>query len=84
MTTIRAADIVFHRPTGEVWVVCGVNEEQGTLIPCGYPFPSLAYVSDCELKESSWIPQPENYKQALKEHGLDSYIEHDEMERRAA
>ena len=82
MTKIRANDIVFHRPTGEEWVVCGVNEELGTLIPCGYPFPSLADVSDCELKESCELPQPEDYNQALRRHGLESYIEHEETERR--
>lgn len=83
MTKIRATDVVFHRPTGEEWVVCGVNEANGTLIPCGYPFPTMADISDCELRESSGQPQPEDYKRALRGHGLESYIEQGEMERRA-
>lgn len=31
---IRPSDIVLHRPTGETWVVCGVDRERGELIPC--------------------------------------------------
>lgn len=82
MTKIRANDIVFHRPTGEEWVVCGVNEAKGTLIPCGYPFPTMANISDCELRECSGRPQPEDYKQALRQHGFETYIEQESCDKR--
>lgn len=49
---IMPNDFVRHIPTGEEWVVCGVCYEIDELIPCGYPFPSLAKISDCELTES--------------------------------
>lgn len=72
---IRANDFVLHRPTDEEWVVCGVNDKH--LIPCGYPFPTRADLADCELLESRSLPQPEEYKNALRQHGLESFIERD-------
>ena len=72
---IRPGDIVEHIPTGEEWVVCGVNNEHGELIPCGYPFPTLAKISDCVLKKACGIPQPQEYKDALLRHGMSSFIE---------
>ena len=33
-TKIMPNDTVLHKPSGETWVVCGVNHEQGKLIPC--------------------------------------------------
>lgn len=72
---MRANDFVLHIPSGEEWVVCGVNYEQGYLIPCGYPFPSMARISDCELIESRNKPQDEDMINALRKHGLESYIE---------
>lgn len=72
---IRANDIVLHRPTGEKWLVCGVDYDRGRLIPCGYPFPSIADISDCELIESRSLPQDEEYKKSLRDYGLESFIE---------
>lgn len=71
---ISAGDWVLHKPTGETWVVCGVNEEKNRLIPCGYPFPSMADLSDCEFIEKG-NGQTEEMKNALKKHGFDSYID---------
>lgn len=71
---IQPNDIVRHIPTGETWVVCGVNVEKGKLIPCGYPFPSMANISDCEIIERRNEPQTEEEIDALKRHGLESYI----------
>lgn len=48
---IMPNDTVKHRPSGEIWVVCGVNHESGNLVPMGYPFPSIAKVEDCEPEE---------------------------------
>ena len=71
---IQPNDIVRHIPTGETWVVCGVNVEKGKLIPCGYPFPSMANISDCEIIERRNEPQTEEEIDALKRHGLEGYI----------
>lgn len=72
---IRPNDFVKHIPSGEEWVVCGVNYEQGKLIPCGYPFPSMANISDCELTEARNKPQDSDMVRALTQHGCQSYIE---------
>lgn len=74
---IRPSDVVLHKPSGETWVVCGVDHEKDELIPCGYPFPTLAKASDCELVEEGYTAkgQPEEYIKALKKHGLDRFID---------
>lgn len=74
---IRPSDVVLHKPSGETWVVCGVNRECGQLIPCGYPFPSVAKIEDCELLEEHYTEkgQPEEYIKALEAHGYESYID---------
>jgi len=73
---IRPSDIVRHIPSGETWVVCGVNYDTGHLIPCGYPFPSIAKITDCELVEERYSAdgQPDEYINALCAHGMESYI----------
>ena len=48
-TIIYPNDTVRHKPTGEEWIVAGVNHMDGTLVPCGYPFPTIAKIEDCEL-----------------------------------
>ena len=74
---IRPNDIVRHKPSGETWVVCGVNHSKDELIPCGYPFPTLGKVSDCELIEERYHIEPQSEEQikALKKHGLDRFID---------
>lgn len=74
---IMPNDIVLHKPTGETWVVCGVNHTDGTLIACGYPFPSKAKVEDCELLEARYHVEPQSIEEIniLKSHGLDNYID---------
>lgn len=76
-TDIRPNDTVIHKPTGETWVVCGVNRDLGTLIPCGYPFPSVARIADCELKERGYETEPQSLEEinALKKHHMESYID---------
>lgn len=74
---IQPNDTVFHKPSGETWVVCGVDYNKGELIPCGYPFPTLAKLSDCELKEKGyqkggWM---EDYTMALHKKGLTRFID---------
>jgi len=77
---IRANDWVHHRPSGETWIVCGVSSDGQRLVPCGYPFPTVATVSDCDLLKQKGIPQPDNYKKALRENGLDDYVEADNQD----
>lgn len=76
-TRIMPNDTVKHQPSGETWVVCGVNHESGRLIPMGYPFPTIAYVADCELIERHYETEPQSEKQikALQAHGLTGYID---------
>ena len=75
---IRSGDFVIHKPSGEEWVVAGVNKEQNRLIPCGYPFPSMAKLDDCELTESRGLKQTDEIKKALRQHGCESFIEQEE------
>ena len=74
---IRPSDVVLHKPTGETWVVCGVDHEKGELIPCGYPFPTLAKIEDCELIEEGCTAhgQPKEYIKALMDKGLARFID---------
>lgn len=76
-TAIMPNDIVRHRPTGEEWVVCGVNRERGELIPCGYPFPSIAQIADCDLVEKRYSKEPQTREQieALKKAGCLNFID---------
>lgn len=76
-TRIMPNDVVYHKPTSETWVVCGVNRDNETLIPCGYPFPSIARIMDCELVERRYEidAQSEGYIKALQKHGLTSYVD---------
>lgn len=70
-------DIVFHKPSKEKWVVVGVHFDGKTLIPKGYPFPSIAKTEDCELIESRYLTelQSKDTIKALREHGLEAYID---------
>lgn len=75
---IQPNDTVIHKPSGEIWVVCGVDYNKGDLIPCGYPLPTLAKLSDCELIEKGYIRyggQKPEYIEALKKDGLDRFID---------
>lgn len=74
---IKPSDVVLHKPTGETWVVCGVDNEKGELIPCGYPFPTLAKIEDCELVKEGYTAhgQPKEYIEALMDKGLTRFID---------
>lgn len=51
---IMPNDTVLHKPSGEKWVVAGVNHATGELCPMGYPFPSVAKIADCEIIEKGY------------------------------
>lgn len=75
---IQPNDTVYHEPSGETWVVCGVDYEKGELIPCGYPFPTIARISDCRIIEKGYMSrggQPEGYITALLERGLERFVD---------
>ncbi len=74
---IRPSDVVLHKPSGETWVVCGVDRRAGELVPCGYPFPTLVKLADCELVEEHYTAkgQPAEYIEALQKHGLTRFID---------
>lgn len=73
---IKANDLVLHKPSGETWVVCGVDPAAGELIPCGYPFPTVAKLADCELvRPSKTTKQPRELKDCLLKHGLGRFAE---------
>lgn len=73
---IKADDLVLHKPSGETWVVCGVDPAAGELIPCGYLFPTVAKLADCELvRPSKTTKQPRELKDCLLKHGLGRFAE---------
>ena len=74
---IMPNDVVLHKPTGETLVVCGVDHKQGKFIPCGYPFPSIMNISDCEIIERHYELeyQSEEFIKALQKEGLTSFID---------
>lgn len=89
---IDIADTVFHRPTGETWVVARVDydegKETGQIYWMGWP-PGCAQIEDCELKEKA---TPEQRRRLLEEiaessHGDDPRVSNArymlEMERQA-
>ena len=74
---IMPNDVVLHKPSGEKWVVAGVNHELGTLIPRGYPFPTVAKVCDCEIiqwRYEAHYQEKETIEALIKE-GLQSYVD---------
>lgn len=74
---IKPNDIVLHKPTGEKWVVAGVNREAHSLIPKGYPFPSVARIEDCELLERRYEfeRQDEKLIKFFRDNGMNGYID---------
>lgn len=74
---IMPNDTILHKPTNETWIVCGVNIQNGTLIPFGYPFPTIAKTEDCELLEYGYESNPQSLEQiqALQKEGLTNYID---------
>ena len=74
---IMPNDVVKHKPTGETWVVAGVNHQTGELIPMGYPFPSIAKTDDCEILERRYETESQSEKviEDLKKRGLLNFID---------
>ena len=74
---IMPSDVILHRPTGETWTVCGVDHKAGRLIPCGYPFPTVARIEDCEVIERHYETQYQTEEQikALQKYELTSFID---------
>lgn len=46
---IEAGDTIHHGPTGEDWLLLGVNEKRDEVCAAGWP-ATVAKLSDCTLK----------------------------------
>lgn len=67
---IKTGDTVFHRPSGETWLVA--YAQNGHVCACGWP-ETLAYESDCELIKSATEEKRLNLLHELAEkQGYDS------------
>jgi hypothetical protein len=49
---MRTADIVYHEPSGEKWVVAWADPETGYMAPCGWP-TCQARIEDCRIIETA-------------------------------
>lgn len=49
---MRTGDHVFHRPSGETWVVAWADHATGYMAPCGWPTCQAA-IADCEIVRRS-------------------------------
>ena len=74
---IMPNDVVLHVPSGEKWVVAGVDHKDGRLIPKGHPFPSTAYVSDCKLLERKYENEWQDAEviRYFMNNGMSSYVD---------
>lgn len=74
---IMPNDTVLHKPSGEKWVVAGVNHATGELCPMGYPFPSVAKIADCEIIEKGYEAefQSEEIIKAFRDRGMLNFID---------
>jgi hypothetical protein len=75
---IRPDDTVMRRTTREVWVVAGVSRDGKRLILAGFPFPTEVDASEFDLIACAAGGQPEAYKDALRRHGLQDYVDPEE------
>ncbi|MEM1354317.1 MAG: hypothetical protein AAGH88_05480 [Planctomycetota bacterium] len=48
MAGIDTGDRVYHRPTGETWLVARVDGDR--VYWCGYPFGGFGSLGDCQLE----------------------------------
>lgn len=48
---MRAGDTVFHRPTGETWLLAWGDAARGEVSACGWP-ETIAKMADCDLVEA--------------------------------
>lgn len=74
---IMPNDIIRHKPTGETWVVAGVNHQTRELVPMGYPFPTIAKMEDCEITERRYEFESQSAEviKALKQEGMVNFID---------
>ena len=66
---IDVGDHVLHQPTGEEWIVAGVDG--GHLYWCGYPFGGNADLSDCTLIEKADEEYRNDLLRELAKHSSD-------------
>lgn len=46
--TMRSGDTIFHRPSGEHWLVAAVSPKRDEVVCCGWP-ETIAKAADCEV-----------------------------------
>ena len=75
--TIMPNDIIIHKPSGETWVVAGVNHQTKEVVPKGYPFPSVAKLDDCEIIERRYEIECQGVDviNAFKKAGMINFID---------
>lgn len=75
--TIMPNDLIKHKPTGEIWVVAGVNHATHEVVPMGYPFPSIAKMEDCEIIERHYEAESQSVAviNAFKKEGMLNFID---------
>ena len=76
-TNIMPNDIGLHKPSGEKWVVAGVNYATREVVPYGYPFPSFGKMEDCEIVERRYELefQPKKVISEFLSRGMPTFID---------
>lgn len=76
-TNIMPNDVILHKPSGETWVVAGVNYATREVCPAGYPFPSVAKMEDCEILERNYETEPQSLDaiRAFQKCGMPNFID---------
>lgn len=64
-TSVRAGDVVYHRPSKERWVVAAVSPTGEKLACCGWP-ESIAEVADCDIIEDRRATDSEHIERLEK------------------
>lgn len=59
---MRSGDVVYHRPTGETWVVAAVDGLR--VYPAGWP-ETLAWAGDVELREECSDEEHRSFAEAV-------------------
>jgi hypothetical protein len=60
----------YHTPSGEEWVVLGINRQKNEICVAGWP-PTIAKLSDCVLEDSGKLLSEEEITYRDSEFGSD-------------
>ena len=73
MSDIDVADEVHHGPSDEDWIVAAVDQNQGRLFWCGWPFGGSVELSDCTLVTKATKEQRDKLLLDLARHAGDEW-----------